>query len=339
MYFPKTIFLWLLYLFFTFNFSLFTEMTLLIHGGAGTITRSMMTEELEIQYRAGLNEALNQGYHVLKNGGTALDTIIAAIASLEDNPLFNAGKGAVFTKTGEHEMDAAVMSGADLSAGAVAGVKNIKNPIKLAKEVMLHSGHVFLSGNGAVDFALKQGIVLEPDEYFYTKARYDQWVEIRDSDYYQLDHKEDNLKGAAPNTDSKFGTVGAVALDQYGNLAAGTSTGGMTNKRFGRIGDSPIIGAGTYANNRTCAISCTGHGEYFIRAVVAYDVSCLMEYKGLSLQEACDMVVKDKLVKMGGEGGLIAVDSKGNYEFSFNSEGMYRGMKNSEGASMVAFYK
>jgi len=313
--------------------------TLLIHGGAGTITRSMLTGDLETQYRNGLNDALVSGSAVLKTGGTAMDAIIAAIASLEDNPLFNAGRGAVFTKTGKNEMDAAVMNGLTLEAGAIAGVRNVKNPIKLAREVMLHSGHVFLSGEGAGEFALKQGVEIMPDEYFFTKARYDQWVEIRDSDFYQLDHKEDNLKGPIPNTGHKFGTVGAVAVDEYGNLAAGTSTGGMTNKRFGRIGDSPIIGAGTYANNKTCAISCTGHGEYFIRAVVAYDISCLMEYKGLSLRDACNTVVKDKLVKMGGEGGLIAVDAKGNHEFCFNSEGMYRGMCNSEGLSMTDFYE
>lgn len=313
--------------------------TLLIHGGAGTITKSMLTDDLEFQYRKGLNDALDKGHHILKQGGTAMDAVMASIMSLEDNPLFNAGRGAVFTKTGQNEMDAAIMDGIDLSAGAIAGVRNIKNPIRLAREVMLHSGHVFLSGEGAGEFALKQGIEMAPDEYFFTKARYDQWVEIRDSDFYQLDHKEDNLKGPIPNTGNKFGTVGAVACDEYGNLAGGTSTGGMTNKRFGRIGDSPIIGSGTYANNRTCAISCTGHGEYFIRAVVAYDVSCLMEYKGLSLREACHTVVKDKLVKMGGEGGLIAVDARGNYDFCFNSEGMYRGMRNSDGIATTDFYK
>jgi beta-aspartyl-peptidase (threonine type) len=203
---------------------------------------------------------------------------------------------------------------------------------------MLHSGHVFLSGSGAAEFALNQGIEMAPDDYFFNKSRYDQWVEIRDSDFYQLDHKEDNLKGPLPNTDQKFGTVGAVACDVHGNLAAGTSTGGMTNKRFGRIGDSPVIGAGTYANNKTCGISCTGHGEYFLRAVVAYDISCLMEYRSLTLKEACAMVVKDKLVKMGGEGGLIAVDALGNYDFCFNSAGMYRGMRNSDGDNVVAYY-
>ena len=313
--------------------------TLAIHGGAGNITPAIMNKDQETQYRAGLKEALDKGYELLHNGGTALDAVIAAICAMEDNPLFNAGRGAVFTKKGLNEMDAALMDGSNLMAGAVAGVRNIKNPIVLAREVMLHSGHVFLSGSGAGEFALNQGIEMAPDEYFFNKSRYDQWVEIRDTNYTQLDHKGDNLKGdVLPNPGNKFGTVGAVACDAYGNIAAGTSTGGMTNKRYGRIGDSPIIGAGTYANNNTCAISCTGHGEPFIRAVVAHDVSCLMEYKGLSLQDACATVIKDKLVKMGGEGGLIAVDAKGNYDFCFNSAGMYRGMRNSEGKEVVAFY-
>ena len=297
-----------------------------------------MNKEKEQQYAAGLKESLDKGYDILRNGGSAMDAVVVAISTLEDNPLFNAGRGAVFTKKGVNEMDAALMDGSNLAAGAIAGVRNIKNPIRLAREVMLHSGHVFLSGSGAAEFALNRGIDIMPDEYFFNKSRYDQWIEIRDSDFYQLDHKEDNLKGPLPNTDHKFGTVGAAACDEHGNIASGTSTGGMTNKRFGRIGDSPVIGAGTYANNKTCAISCTGHGEYFMRAVVAHDVSCLMEYKGLSLEAACDLVIKDKLVKMGGEGGLIAVDAKGNYNFCFNSAGMYRGMRNSEGKELVAWY-
>lgn len=312
--------------------------TLVIHGGAGKITPALMNAELEQQYTEALNTALDAGQQVLKGGGHATDAVIAAIVELENNTLFNAGKGAVFTKKGLNEMDAAIMDGGNLMAGAVAGVRNIKNPIRLANEIMLHSGHVFLSGNGAAEFALNRGVEFAPDEYFFNKQRYDQWVEIRDSDFYQLDHKEDNLKGAAPNPDHKFGTVGAVAMDEQGNLAAGTSTGGMTNKRFGRIGDSPVVGSGTYANNNTCAISCTGHGEYFLRAVVAYDVSCLMEYKGLSLQEACNTVIKDKLVKMGGEGGLIAVDAEGNYDMCFNSAGMYRGVRNNQGHNEVAWF-
>lgn len=313
--------------------------TLAIHGGAGNITPAMMDKEQEQQYTEGLQAALDKGYKILGDGGDATDAVVAAIEALEDNPLFNAGRGSVFTKKGLHEMDAALMNGKDLAAGGVTGVRNIKNPIVLAREVMLHSGHVLISGKGAGEFALKQGIKMMPDEYFFNKQRYDQWVEIRDSDFTQLDHKGDNLKGA-PNTksDYKFGTVGAVACDTRGNLAAGTSTGGMTNKRFGRIGDSPIIGAGTYANNKTCAISCTGHGEYFLRAVVAYDVSCLMEYKGLSLHDACNMVIKEKLLRLGGEGGLIAVDANGNHEFCFNSAGMYRAVRNSDGNMEVSFY-
>lgn len=312
--------------------------TLAIHGGAGNITPSLMNKEQEQQYSAGLQAALDAGYAILEKGGSSLDAVAAAIVSLEDNPLFNAGKGSVFTKKGLHEMDAALMTGNDLAAGAVAGVRNVRNPILLAREVMLYSGHVMLSGKGANEFALKQGLELAHDDYFFNQDRYDQWIEIRDSDFYQLDHKADNLKGVIPNTDHKFGTVGAVACDAHGNLAAGTSTGGMTNKRFGRIGDSPVVGAGTYANNRTCAISCTGHGEFFLRAVVAHDISCLMEYKGLSLKEACDVVVGDKLKAMGGEGGLIAVNAQGEYVFSFNSAGMYRGVKSSFGAEQVAYY-
>lgn len=312
--------------------------TLVIHGGAGNITPDIMNKEQELQYQAGLKEALDAGYKILNGGGSAVDAVVAAIAVLEDNPLFNAGKGSVFTKKGLHEMDAALMDGSNLAAGAVAGVRNVRNPIRLAREIMLHSGHVFLSGKGANEFALMQGLELVHDDYFFNQDRYDQWVAIRDSDFYQLDHKGDNLKGAIPNTDHKFGTVGAVACDAQGNLAAGTSTGGMTNKRFGRIGDSPVIGAGTYANNKTCGISCTGHGEFFLRAVVAYDISCLMEYAGLSLKEACERVVNDKLKGMGGEGGLIGVDNQGRHCFSFNSAGMYRAMRNSEGAEEIAFY-
>lgn len=312
--------------------------TLAIHGGAGNITPAIMNKEQEHQYTEGLRAALDAGYDVLRQNGAAVDAVVAAIEVLENNPLFNAGRGSVFTKKGLHEMDAALMNGTDLSAGAVAGVRNIKNPIRLAREVMLRSGHVMLSGKGAGEFALKQGIEITDDDYFFNKDRYDQWIEIRDSDFYQLDHKGDNLKGTVPNTDHKFGTVGAVACDINGHLAAGTSTGGMTNKRFGRIGDSPVIGAGTYANNKTCAISCTGHGEFFMRAVVAYDVSCLMEYKGLSLQEACDVVIKDKLYGMGGEGGMIAVNAAGEHKLTFNSAGMYRAYRNSAGGELIAYY-
>jgi beta-aspartyl-peptidase (threonine type) len=298
----------------------------------------MMNKQQEANYHEGLSRALNAGYSVLEKGGTAIDAVATAVVELENNPIFNAGKGSVFTKKGLHEMDAAIMDGSTLAAGAVAGVRNIKNPVLLAKEVMLHSGHVFLSGKGAGEFALSRGLEFAPDEYFFNKDRYDQWVAIRDSDFYQLDHKDDNLKGMIPNSNHKFGTVGAVACDTYGNLAASTSTGGMTNKRFGRIGDSPVIGSGTYANNNTCAVSCTGHGEFFLRSVVAYDISCLIEYKGFTLNDACSKVVKEKLVTFGGEGGIIAVNTKGEYEFCFNSTGMYRAVKNEKGIFEVSFY-
>ena len=313
-----------------------TRISIAIHGGAGTIVKEAMTRELEVEYRKALQESLDAGYAVLENGGCAINAVKAAVVMMEDNVLFNAGRGSVFTKKGLNEMDAAIMDGSTLDAGAVAGVRNIRNPVELAEEVMIHSGHVFLSGKGANDFAIKQGIKLEPDEYFYSQYRYDQWKEIRDSDLYQLDHKSDKLVGLMK--DKKFGTVGAVACDDNGNIAAATSTGGMTNKRYGRIGDSPMIGTGTYANNKTCAVSCTGHGEIFIKAVAAYDVSCLMEYKHMSLQEACDEVVLKKLVALHGDGGLIAADSKGNTALVFNSAGMYRGFKNNDGKSEIAIY-
>jgi beta-aspartyl-peptidase (threonine type) len=311
--------------------------TIVIHGGAGTITKEDMTPELEKAYQEGLNVALKAGYAVLKEGGSAVNAVKAALVVLEDNILFNAGRGSVFTKKGLQEMDAAIMDGSDLSAGAVAGVRNVRNPIELATEVMRNSNHVFLSGKGANDFAIKQGIKLEPDEYFFSQFRYDQWKSIRDSDNYSLDHTHQDIEELMK--DRKFGTVGAVACDLEGNISAATSTGGMTNKKYGRIGDSPLIGSGTYANNKTCGISCTGHGEIFIRAVAAYDVSALMEYKGMTLQEACDEVVMKKLVDMEGEGGLIAVDNMGTPAMVFNSAGMYRGMKSSDGKTEVALYR
>jgi len=311
--------------------------TLAIHGGAGTILKQDMTAELEDAYMKALAEALNAGYAVLEEGGSAINAIKATIVIMEDNMLFNAGRGAVFTKKGVQEMDAAVMDGKTLGAGAVSGVRNVRNPIELAMEVMRNSNHVFLSGKGANDFAIKQGIKLEPDEYFFSQFRYDQWKAIRDSDNYSLDHTHQRLEELMK--DKKFGTVGAVACDQNGNIAAATSTGGMTNKKYGRIGDSPIIGCGTYANNKTCGISCTGHGEMFIRTVAAYDVSCLMEYKGLSLQEAMHIVVHEKLLSIGGEGGMIGVDNAGNAAMVFNSQGMYRAYKSSDGSNVVAIYK
>lgn len=303
------------------------NISIAIHGGAGTILRSTMTPALQLQYENGLQDALDAGYSILAAGGNSLDAVAAAVASLEDFPLFNAGKGAVFNSAGKHEMDAAIMNGKSLEAGGVCGVNGIKNPVRLARAVMEHSGHVLLAGIGAEDFARLQGFEFEPDSYFYTEQRYKQWQEALLEGKVQLDH-----------SDKKFGTVGAAALDKDGNLAAATSTGGMTNKKYGRIGDSPIPGAGTYANNNTCAISCTGHGELFIRSVVAYDISCLMEYKGLSLHEACELVVHDKLVKIGGEGGLVAVDKQGNISMPFNSEGMYRACRTKD-RNEVKIYK
>ena len=311
--------------------------TLVIHGGAGTILKEDMTPDLEKAYMDGLNQALEAGFAVLEEGGTAVNAVKASLVVLEDHVLFNAGRGAVFTKKGVQEMDAAIMDGLTLEAGAVAGVRNVRNPIELATEVMRNSNHVFLSGKGANDFAIKQGVKLEPDEYFFSQFRYDQWKAIRDSDNYSLDHTHHHLEELM--RDKKFGTVGAVACDQHGHLAAATSTGGMTNKKYGRIGDSPMIGAGTYANDVTCAISCTGHGEMFIRAVASYDVSCLMEYSQLSLQEAMDRVVNNKLKQLNGEGGMIGVDGKGNHAMIFNSAGMYRAVKNSDNFSQVLIYQ
>lgn len=305
-----------------------------IHGGAGTILKSTMTPEKEVAYTQAMQDAINAGETILKNGGAALDAVELAIVSLENNPLFNAGKGSVFTKTGKHEMDACIMNGKDLTAGAVAGVSNIKNPISLSRAVMEKSEHVFLAGLGALDFAKKINAKFEDDDYFFVQMRYDQLQMALKNDNMILDHTEDTFETG----EKKFGTVGAVAIDIHGNLAAGTSTGGMTNKNYGRVGDTPMVGAGTYANN-TCAVSCTGHGEFFIRSVVAYDISCLMEYKGLSLKEACDIVVMDKLVKIGGEGGLIAIDKNGNVELQFNSEGMYRAKKTFGSDVFIGIYK
>lgn len=312
------------------------KFSIAIHGGAGTIVKEDMTPELEKAYQQGLQAAMDAGFAVLEEGGMAVNAVKAAIVVLEDNMLFNAGRGSVFTKKGVQEMDAAIMDGKDITAGAVTGVRNVRNPIELAMEVMRNSNHVFLSGKGANDFAIKQGVKLEPDDYFFSQFRYDQWKQIRDSDSYSLDHTHQQLEEWMK--DKKFGTVGAVACDKDGNIAGATSTGGMTNKKYGRIGDSPLIGSGTYANNKTCAISCTGHGEMFIRAVAAYDVSCLMEYKGMSLNDAMHEVVFKKLTSINGEGGMIGVDAKGNTALLFNSAGMYRGMKNSEDFNYIGLY-
>ena len=306
-----------------------------IHGGAGTILRKNMTNEIEKKYKMALKESILAGENILLNSGLAIDAVEASIRSLENNPLFNAGRGSVFSHEGEHEMDASIMNGKDLMAGAVAGVKNVKNPITLAKSVMQHSNHVFMAGQGAEVFAKQLNIEMAPNEYFFEQMRYDQLIQAKASDTIHLDHVDNKFE----NGEKKFGTVGAVALDVFGNISAGTSTGGMTNKKHGRVGDTSIIGAGTYANNQTCGVSCTGHGEFFIRSVVAYDISCLIEYKGFSLKDACNLVVKDKLVKIGGEGGLIALDARGNIELCFNSEGMYRASKKSNEDVYLGIYK
>jgi len=295
------------------------EWAIVIHGGAGVITREKMTPEMDRKYRAALMEALNTGRKILVNGGTALEAVEKTINVMEDNPLFNAGKGAVFTHDGKNELDAAIMDGSNLAAGSVAGVTDIKNPITAARYVMTRSEHVMLTGAGASEFAKEQGLEIVPPSYFYTEKRFNELQEI--------------LKR------EKSGTVGCCALDKSGNLAAGTSTGGMSNKKYNRVGDAPIIGAGTYANNNTCAVSATGHGEFFIRWTVAHDISALMEYKKLSLREASELVVNDKLVKAGGSGGVICVDKAGNVSMPFNSEGMFRGFATSDGKEGIFIYK
>ncbi|PWJ44155.1 isoaspartyl peptidase/L-asparaginase family protein [Sediminitomix flava] len=302
--------------------------SLAIHGGAGTILPEHLTPEKEKSYHEALAEALFEGEKILKGEGSSLDAVERAVQVLEDCPLFNAGKGSVYGNNGIHETEASIMYGKGLQAGAAAGLQHIKNPISLAKKVLLAEDFVYLIGEGAETFAKQEGMEFVDQEYFHTEERYLQWQAAMGSDKVVLDH----------DGERKFGTVGAVALDLNGNLAAATSTGGLTNKRFGRLGDSSVVGSGTYANNDTCAISCTGYGEYFLRAVVAYDISAMMEYGGLSLTEACDKVVKDKLVKMQGEGGVIAVDAKGNIDLCFNSAGMYRGAVSSNLEAFTAIY-
>jgi beta-aspartyl-peptidase (threonine type) len=294
-----------------------------------------MTDAMEQAYHAKLKEALEAGYQVLRQGGSSLDAVVVTIQILEDSPLFNAGKGAVFTAAGRNELDAAIMDGASRKAGAVAGITTVKNPIKAARAVMDNSPHVMMIGPGAEEFAQTQGLEIVDPAYFYTEDRFKQLEKIK-----QREANQGKDGGWLPLVgQEKFGTVGAVALDQFGNLAAGTSTGGMTNKKFGRVGDAPIIGAGTYADNQTCAVSATGHGEYFIRAVVGYDVAALMAYKQLSVQAAAEEVVMKKLVEMGGEGGIIALDKNGNFAMPFNSAGMYRGFIRADGVAETAIFK
>ena len=290
---------------------------IVVHGGAGTILKKNMSDEKEKLYKEKLKEAISIGYQILKDGGSSLDAVEQTILILENSPLFNAGKGAVFTHDMKNELDASIMDGSNLNAGAVAGVTIIKNPIKAAKAVMEESEHVLLAGKGAESFAIAQNIDTVNPSYFYTEK------------------SANSLKRRIEN--EKHGTVGCVALDINGNLAAGTSTGGMTNKKWGRIGDSPIIGAGTYANNKTCAVSCTGWGEFYIRGVVAHDISAMMEYGGLSLKEAAQKVVHEKLTQIGGTGGIIAIDQKGNIVMEFNTKGMYRGFMTEDSSRIFIF--
>jgi len=290
---------------------------IVIHGGAGTILKENMSAETEIIYTQKLSESLNVASDILEKGGTSLDAVTAAIIIMENSPLFNAGKGAVFTAEGKNEMDASIMDGSNINAGAVAGVSTIKNPILAARQVMENSKHVMLQGEGADVFAKAQGLEIEDSSYFFTQRRWESFQKAKAN---------------------KYGTVGAVALDLHGNLAAGTSTGGMTNKMKGRVGDSPIIGAGTYADNKSCAVSATGHGEFFIRNVVAYDIAALMKYSGVSLKEASNYVIMKKLKDQNAEGGIIALDKAGNFVMTFNTKGMYRAFKNSAGFEDVLIF-
>lgn len=316
------------------------EFAIIIHGGAGTILKKNMTPEKEAEYKAKLEEAIKVGYDILENGGTSGDAVIKTIQVMEKSPLFNAGKGAVFTNAGTNELDASFMDGKTLNAGAIAGVKDVKSPIEAARMVMTDSEHVMLSGEGASTFAKEKGLEIVDPSYFFTERRFKSLERIRDREKTELDH--DDKKAMFYDSDiknSKYGTVGCVALDKDGNISAGTSTGGMTNKRWGRIGDAPIIGSGTYANNKTCGVSSTGWGEYFIRSQVAYDISAQMEYSNKSLKEATTDVIQNKLTKLGGTGGVVALDKKGNMSFEFNTAGMYRASMDDKGNLVVKIYK
>ena len=310
---------------------------IVIHGGAGTILKKNMTDSLEKAYKVKLEEAVRTGHEILANGGTAIEAVQRTINVMENSPLFNSAKGAVFANDETNQLDASIMDGETLNAGAVAGVSNVKNPINLAYEVMENSEHVLLAGKGAEEFAAQRGLEIVDPSYFYTENRFKSLQRVKEREA----EKAGNKTAANYDSfikDSKFGTVGCAALDKNGNLAAGTSTGGMTNKKWNRIGDSPIIGAGTYANNATCAVSSTGWGEFFIRGVVAYDISALMEYKGLSLQEAAAEVIQKKVPEMGGDGGIIAIDHDGNVAMEFNTAGMYRATMNKKGELKIGIY-
>ena len=317
-----------------------SEFAIIIHGGAGTILRGNLSKKKEKAYRDKLEEAIRTGYTILKNGGTSQLAVVKTIQVMEASPLFNAGKGAVFTHEETNELDASFMDGETLNAGAVAGVKNVKSPIELAVKIMTDSEHVMLSGEGASIFAKEKGLEMVDPAYFYTERRFKSLQRIKNRAKTELDHND--KKAAFYDSDiknAKFGTVGCVALDKNGNIAAGTSTGGMTNKRWGRIGDAPIIGSGTYANNKTCGVSSTGWGEYFIRSQVAYDISAQMEYQKKTLKEATKDVIQNKLTKLGGTGGVVALDNKGNMSFEFNTAGMYRASMNDAGELVLKIYK
>ena len=329
----------------------------IIHGGAGVIARGSMTPEKEKEYRAKLEEVVLAGYKALQEGKSSLDAVELAIRMMEDSPLFNAGKGAVFNADGKNELDASIMDGKTLAAGAAAGLHHVKNPITLVRAIMEKSPHVMMVGDGAEKFAKEQKVELVDEKYFFTQERWDQLQLIQKEEKAKSEKEKVKSQKAKPDDDNyrdsrvrdmnstaelpynKFGTVGAVALDRNGNLAAGTSTGGMTNKKYGRVGDAPIIGAGTYANNNTCGVSGTGWGEYFIRLGVARDISSLIEYQALTVQAAADRVIQKKLQKLGGNGGVIAMDKFGNMAISFNTEGMYRAYINSDGKPVVEIYK
>ena len=315
------------------------EFAIIIHGGAGTILKKNMSAEKEAAYKSKLEEAIKIGHTILKNGGTSQEAVMKTIQVMEKSPLFNAGKGAVFTHEETNELDASFMDGKTLNAGAVAGVTNVKSPIELAIKIMTDSDHVMLSGKGASIFAKEKGLEIVDPSYFYTEKRFKSLQRIKKRTKTALDHND--KKAAFYDADiknAKFGTVGCVALDKAGNIAAGTSTGGMTNKRWGRIGDSPIIGSGTYANNLTCGVSSTGWGEYFIRGQVAYDISAQMEYQNKTLKEATKDVIQNKLTKLGGTGGIVALDKNGNMSFEFNTAGMYRASMNDKDELIVKIY-
>ncbi|TXD81459.1 isoaspartyl peptidase/L-asparaginase [Subsaximicrobium wynnwilliamsii] len=314
------------------------EFAIIIHGGAGNILKKNMTSEDEAAYKAKLEEAIRVGYEILKNGGSSLDAVQKTINVMEDSPLFNAGKGAVFTNAETNELDASIMDGKTLNAGASAGTTTVRNPINLARAIMDNSPHVMMAGTGAETFAKEQGLDIVSPSYFYTENRFKSLQRIKASEKTEGDHDNNQAFYDPTIKDSKFGTVGCAALDKDGNLAAGTSTGGMTNKRYGRVGDAPIIGAGTYANNNSCAVSSTGWGEYFIRAMVAHDISALMQYKGMSLAEAAREVIQKKVPDLGGDGGIIAVDKNGAMVAEFNTAGMYRATMNDKGELEIGIY-